>query len=146
MTLISYDAASHIKDLIDARSPFGSIWGLSSPLIITTITRTWKGRNKCRAIAKEKPWSRSICIRHLVPLDVWTRCRGALWLDGIGKAGILANAQSKSRLSPSPLHTLSHSVGGTRGQSTLLVGIVEEASTGGIFTKRKRTQQKLNYI
>lgn len=45
-----------------------------------------------------------------------------------------ANAQSK-QARPLPLHMLSHSAGGTRGQSTLLVVIVEEASTAGFSSR-----------
>lgn len=128
--------------------PFGSIWGLSSLLIIAIIIRTWKERNKCCTIAKEKPWSRSICIRHLVPRDVQTRYQGALWLDGTDwKAGtlLLLKASGPSP-PPQPLHALSHSVGGTRGQSTLLVVIVEETSTVGFSSREKGHSKSLKII
>lgn len=45
-----------------------------------------------------------------------------------------ANAHSKQAV-PLPLYTLSHSDGGTRGQSTLLVVIVKEASTVGFSSR-----------
>lgn len=90
---IPYQRYHHCSSLplhptILPQPPFCSIWGLSSPRIITIIIRTWKERNKCRTAAKEKPWSRSICILHLVPVDVWTSYPGALSLDGTEKQAL----------------------------------------------------------
>ena len=131
---ISFDATFHIKDLVDADSSLGSIWGRSCLHIITIIIWTWKERNKQCTTAKERPWSQSICIRHLVPLDVWTSYHGALWLDSPEIAGALLMHKT-STLSPIPLHILSHSLGGTRGQSTLLLFIAWEASTAEFISR-----------
>ena len=61
-------------------------------------------------------------------------------MDGTEKLAFSANAQSKQALPPSlpppsPLGALSHSAGGTRGQSTLLDVIVKEASTVGFSSR-----------
>lgn len=51
------------------------------------------------------------------------------------KAGILLMLEASRLLSPSPLLTMSHPVGGTRGQSTLLVVIVKEADSVGFSSR-----------
>ena len=62
-------------------------------------------------------------------------------MDGAVKAGILLMLKA-GRLYPLPLSALSHSVGGTRGQSTLLVVIVKGASTVG-FSSKEMGQSKV---
>lgn len=62
------------------------------------------------------------------------------------KAGILLMLKA-SRLSPPlPLHSLSHSFGGTRGQSTLLVVIVEQAFTIWFLSREMGHSKTLKYI
>lgn len=75
------------------------------------------------------PPSSSGCI------NVLPRCALIGWH---WKAGILLMLKA-SRHSALPFHAQSHSFGGTRGQSTLLVVIVKEISTVEFRRKRNRT-------
>lgn len=59
MTLMSCDAAFHIKDFIDASCALAQA-GARPPLLLSSSSSSPKHereRNKWRAIAKEKPWS-----------------------------------------------------------------------------------------
>lgn len=88
-------------------SSSGSIWGLSSLRIITIIAPTWKGRNKCCTAAKERPWSPSICIRHLRSAGCMNKLPRGPLIGRYWKASILLMHKT-SRLTPYPSSTHCH--------------------------------------
>lgn len=150
LKISSMSAAPALPPSLPSDSPSRSIWSLSSLLVIAIIIRTWKERNKSYTIAKEKPWSPSICICHLQPLGAWTCYHGAFWLDGTErkkkkKKPWHSAAQNKQALLPPPsfpsgFQSLSHPVGDTRGQSTLLLVIVW---AGGIQQEMEQARSSM---
>lgn len=165
MTLISYDAAFHIKDITTAHpSPctppsFPSLPFAPSeacpPLVLSPSSFGHERRETSAAPLPRRnldlgafafstlfQW---MCERVTQVLSHWMALKNRHSANAPNKQALPLPPPTPKTPPPPQLHILSHSAGGTRGQSTLLVCIVK-ASTYSRICPEEKTGHRIFFL